>query len=126
MVSVDATRTRKRPVCPQFFPQFPPVFVPSFLSPPQFSVRLLGRLNGFCGLAKKSENVPSGTCEIMRIRDFDGLGFKDLSYRSRTNDVRDAGIHFGSPPKSLGSIFSHLPVPGFVQSLHFFCSFLFR
>jgi hypothetical protein len=35
--------------------------------------------------------------------------FKNLSFGTRINDVCDVGIHFGSPGKFLGSIFSHVP-----------------
>jgi enoyl-CoA hydratase/carnithine racemase len=36
---------------------------------------------------------------------------KNFSHRRRMNDDCDAGVHFGSPPESRESIFSHVPVP---------------
>ncbi len=36
---------------------------------------------------------------------------RNLSFGARINDVRDIGIHFRPPEKSLQSISSHVPVP---------------
>jgi hypothetical protein len=38
---------------------------------------------------------------------------KNSSFGRRINDVRDVRIDFGSPRRSRGLIFSHVPVPGF-------------
>jgi hypothetical protein len=47
----------------------------------------------------------------MQIPDIDEIVVQEYVVRTRMNDVRDVGIHFGPRPKLNETIFSRVPVP---------------